>query len=256
MINTDELQKRTLNILANAFDDLYRSLEKPEQQRIGYGYVYRFREKSVRQAIIQKLARLVTGLQAIITMNRCGLLQEQATIQRTLDEFDQDILFLCHAIIYDDWTEHHQTYLDAFYQEEFDNPDSAIESSQKRQMVKRNKIVAFISKERGTGYDQSSTSNLIRMVYKTYSGYLHGASPQLMELYYGSPPTFHLFGSKDSPFYKDASGDIINYFYRAILTFAHSAKAFGHELLFKKIYDFSVEFAKASGRENELRGSI
>lgn len=256
MIITDELQKQTLNLLDDAFDDLFTLLKKPERQQFGQRYAYRYKEKSVRQAIIQKLARLVTGLQAIVMMNRCGLLQEQATLQRTLDEFDQDILFLCHAIIFDDWTEHHNTYLDAFYQEEFDKPESAIESSQKRPMVPRDKIVAFISKYRSTGYDQSSTIKVIRTINKTYSGYVHGASPQLMELYYGKPPSFHLFGSKDSPFYGDASDDILNYFYRAILTFANSAKAFGHELLFKKLYDFSIDFAKASGRENELRGSI
>ena len=253
---TNDLQQQTLKLLAGAFDVLFTLLEKPERQQFDYGYVYRYKEKSAHQAIIQKLARLITGLQAIVIMNRSGFLQEQATLQRTLDEFDQDILFLCHAIIFNDWTEHHYAYLDAFYQEEFDKPGSAIESSQRRPMVRRDKIVAFISKDRDTGYDQSSTIKVMRTINKTYSGFVHGASPQLMELYYGNPPSFHLFGSKDSPFYRDASGDILNYFYRAILTFANSAKAFGHELLFKKIYDFSIKFAKASGRENDLRGSI
>ena len=164
MINTGELQKQTLDFLTDGFNDLYAMLKKPEPQRFGSGYVYRYQEKSARQAIIQKLARLVTGLQAIVMMNHCGLLQEQATIQRTLDEFDQDILFLCHAIIFNDWTEHHNIYLDAFYQEEFDNPDSAIESSQKRSMVPRDKIVAFISKDRCTGYDQSSTIKVVKTI--------------------------------------------------------------------------------------------
>ena len=93
----------------------------------------------------------------------------------------------------------------------------------------------------------------MKTINKTYSGYLHGASPQLMELYYGNPPSFHLFASKDSPFFKDYSGDILYYFYRSILTFAVSAKAFSNEQLCKKMWDFTVEFAKASGRENELR---
>ena len=256
MINTDELQQQTLRLLAGAFDELFTLLKKPERQQFGYGYVYRYKEKSARQAIIQKLARLITGLQATVILNRSGFLQEQATLQRTLDEFEQDILFLCHAIIFNDWTEHHYAYLDAFYQEEFDKPGSAIESSPKRPMVRRDKIVAFISKDRDTGYDQSSTRKVMRTINKIYSGFVHGASPQLMELYYGNPPSFHLFGSKDSPFYRDASDDILNYFYRTILTFANSAKAFGHEPVFKKIYDFSIKFAKASGRENDLRGPI
>ena len=249
----DHLQKHTLQILAQAFETLFYQLDRPEKQQLGYGYVYRYQDKSIRQAIIQKLPRLVTGLQAIVMMNRYGLLQEQATLQRTLDEFDQDILFLCHAIVFDDWTERHETYLNGFYQEEFDFLDSAIESSQKRPTVSRDKIVAYITKYRGGGDDQSNTIKLLRTINKTYSGYVHGASPQLMELYYGDPPNFHLFGSQDSPFFEDHSYDILSYFYRTILTFAVSAKAFGNEQLCKKMQDFSIEFAKASGRENELR---
>lgn len=247
MFYNNDLQQQTLKLLAGTFDDLFTLLNKPERQRFGNGYVYRYKEKSAQQAIIQKLARYITGLQAIVIMNNSGFLQEQAALQRTLDEFEQDIHFLCYAIIYDDWTERHDAYLGAFYQEEFDNPDSAIESSQKRPMVPRGKIVAFISKDRGTGYDQSNTIEVTRTINKSYSGYLHGASPQLMELYYGNPPRFHLFGCKDSPFYQDASNDIPNYFYRAIVAFGLSAKAFDRQLLVDKICAFSKEFAEASG---------
>ena len=74
-----------------------------------------------------------------------------------------------------------------------------------------------------------------------------------MELYYGVPPRFHLSGGSDSPFYGDHLEDLVNYYYRAILSFAFAAKAFGEEKLFKSIRDFSVKFAGASGRESQLR---
>jgi hypothetical protein len=47
--------------------------------------------------------------------------------------------------------------------------------------------------------------------------------------------------------------DVLNYYYRSILSFALAAKAFGEEDLFARIRDCSKEFAVASGRENELR---
>jgi len=87
---------------------------------------------------------------------------------------------------------------------------------------------------------------------KTYSGYVHGASPHLMELYYGNPPKFNLFGTKDSPLFKDHESDLINYFYRGILAFAFSSKAFGNETLFKKLHDYSKTFATASGQQDHL----
>jgi hypothetical protein len=143
--------------------------------------------------------------------------------------------------------------LDAFYEEEFDNPESAVESRQERPMIPRKKIRAFVSKDRGTGYAQSSTVEVTRTVSKTYSGYVHGASPQLMELYFGSPPRFNLWGGPESPFQQDHTDDLLNYYYRSILSFAFAAKAFGEETLFAEIRDYAGEFAVSSGRADHLR---
>jgi hypothetical protein len=74
-----------------------------------------------------------------------------------------------------------------------------------------------------------------------------------MELYFVHPPRFQLSGGTDSPFCEDHMDDVLNYYYRSILSFALAAKAFGEEDLFARIRDCSKEFAVASGRENELR---
>jgi len=253
-INVDDLYKQTLQCLDAAFDDLFAQIGPPKLVHFGDEYAYyRYEEKSIHQAIIQKLARLVTGLQSIRLLNRCGLLQEQAVVQRTLDEFEQDIRFLSIAVIFDERTRLHERYLEAFYEEEFDNRLNAIESTQKRHTIPRKKIIAFLAKDRGTGKNQSSSIKVMTTLSKTYSGYVHGASPHLMELYYGDPPKFHLFGAKDSPLFEDHEADLINYFYRGILAFAFSANAFGNEHLHKKLHDYSKVFATASGQEAHLR---
>jgi len=74
-----------------------------------------------------------------------------------------------------------------------------------------------------------------------------------MELYYGDPTSFHLEGGIDSPSYTDHTNDLLNYFYRAILSFAFAAKAFGEIELLEKILAYSREFVITSGRENHLR---
>lgn len=249
----NQLYPQALDMLGTAFKTLSLKVGNPGLHPMADGHVYRYKEQSIYQAIIQKLARVMTGLKAISALSNAGLLQEQATLQRTLDEFEEDIAFLCFGLIFHEITGLHKDYLAAFYKEEFDNPDSAINSTQKRPMISRRKIRAFISKDRGTGYDQSSTIEVGRTVSKIYSGYVHGASPQLMELYYGDPPYFHLAGGIDSPFHQDHVDDLLNYYYRAILSFAFAAKAFGEEELFEKIRNYSGEFAIASGRENHLR---
>jgi len=249
----DQLYRQALEMMGLAFDALSGKIGDPQLQLMGDGYVYRYKEKSIYQAIIQKLARVVTGLQAISLLNKGGLLQEQAALQRTLDEFEEDIAFLCFGIIFEEITDLHREYLAAFYQEEFDDTESAIRSTQKRPMIHRKKIRAFVSKDRGAGYNQSSTIEIGRTISKAYSGYVHGASPQLMELYFGNPPRFQLSGGTDSPFYDDHLEDLLNYYYRSILSFAFAAKAFGEEALFAKVRDYSGEFAAASGHENQLR---
>ena len=249
----NHLYAQAIYRMGSAFEVLSRKVRNPQLQRMGNGYVYRYKEQSIYQAIVQKLARVITSLRALSVLNDAGLLQEQAALQRTLDEFEEDVAFLCFGLIFSEMADLHKEYLAAFYEEEFDNPDSALASTQKRMMISRKKIRAFISKDRGTGYDQSSTIEVGRTISKTYSGYVHGASPQLMELYYGNPPYFHLSGGADSPFYEDHTEDLLNYYYRAILSFAFAAKAFGEDELFKQIRSYSGEFAVASGRENQLR---
>ena len=145
----DQLYRQALEIMRQAFDVLSRKVGNPQLQPTGRGYVYRYKEKSVYQAIVQKLARVVTGLQAISVLNKAGLLQEQAALQRTLDEFEEDIAFLCFGLIFNDLTELHKEYLALFYEEELDDPESAIRSTQKRPMIPRKKIRAFVSKNRG-----------------------------------------------------------------------------------------------------------
>jgi len=236
--------------MGTAFVTLSRKVGNPQRQPMGNGYVYRYKEQSIYQAIVQKLARVVSGLRAISVLNNVGLLQEQAALQRTLDEFGEDVAFLCFGLIFDELTDLHKEYLVAFYEEEFDDPGSAIASTQKRPMIPRKKIRAFNNKDWGIGYGPIEA---IRTISKAYSGYVHGASPQLMELYYGDPPSFHLEGGPDSPFYEHHTEDLLNYYYRAILSFGFAAKAFGENELCKKILDYSGEFAIASGREKQLR---
>jgi len=70
----EQLYRQTLEMMGQAFDVLSRKVGDPQRQPIGGGYVYRYEEKSIYQAIVQKLARVVTGLQAISVLNKTGLL--------------------------------------------------------------------------------------------------------------------------------------------------------------------------------------
>lgn len=229
----------------------------PPPQRVPYrdGFVFRYLEKNVHQALVQKLARYLSTLRAAQILHAVGHYQEQASLQRVLDEIHEDVTFLAMGIVFGEQTESHKAYLDAFFAEEFDAAD-AISSKQRRPMVPRQKIRAYIVKCGGHAEDPSTGAEAARTVSKAYSGYVHSASPQIMDMYGGDPPRFHVSGMRGTPLEDEHRSDLWNYYYRGILTFAFAAKAFADDKLSTRITEFAEEFSNSAGRTyaSYLRG--
>jgi hypothetical protein len=248
----DALYEQTLRNMERTLHGLTRRLPPPQRVPMKDSFAFRYVEKTIHQAVVQKLARIISGLHAARILLESGFIQEQGALQRMLDEFQEDVTFLCYAVIYDDVTDLHRTYLDAFYEEEFDNLDDVVESTQKRPMVSRQKIRAYLARIEESGLDPSRAVKVTRSISKAYSGYVHGASPHIMEMYGGNPPHFHVAGLRDSALYPDHQDDLWNYFYRGICAFGFAAKAFGDETLFASIQKFRDDFAKHSGKDYEV----
>lgn len=134
-----ELYNEAINLMAKSFLILEKMIEPPGRVAIGGLYTYRYKDETIYVAILLKLARTITGLKAIFSLNDLGLLQEQAAVQRISDELTEDISFLTQAIIFNDKTELHCKYLQAFFEEEFEKGKTATESGQKRPMIPRKK---------------------------------------------------------------------------------------------------------------------
>ena len=225
-------------------------VRQPKATAFGKGYVFRYQEQDVHQAIVQKLARVISGLHAARLLLAHGYLQELGALKRMLDEFNEDVLFLTYGVVSGETTEEHRQYLEAFFQEEFDNPGSAMDSTQKRPMVPRRKIRAYLSRIKGAGLDPSNGVEVRRTVEKLYSGFVHGASPHIMEMYDGEHSAFQVRGTPGTNLADEHREDLWNYFYRAIASFAWSAKAFGDDTLFQEVLAYMREFARANGQDN------
>ena len=158
-------------------------------------FAFRYAEKTIHQALVQKLARLVSGLHAARLLMEAGFVQEQAALQRILDEITEDISFLSFAVVSGESTPWHKTYLDAFFQEEFD-PSAVVASSGDRAAVPRKKIRAYMDRVASGPKGSSKHLDASRTVSKAYSGYVHAASPQIMDMYGGNPPRFHVRGMR------------------------------------------------------------
>jgi len=237
----DDLYDQTLSNMEATHAALAARVHPPQAVAFGSALVFRYVERDIHQALVQKLARVISGLHAARLLMAHGFVQEQAALQRMLDEFNEDVKFLAYGVISDDITELHREYLAAFYEEEFDNPDSALQSTQKRPMASRQKIRAYLVRIGVEGLNPSSGVEVMRTVSKVYSGF------QIMEMYCGKPPRFHVRGMLGTIRAGDHREDLWHSFYRSIGSFVFAAKAFGDEALVQSVLGYMRRFAKAAG---------
>ncbi len=247
----DELYDEVLDGMEAALEGLTQRVPPPRRISFREGFVFRYVEHTAQQAIVQKLARIITGLRAAHLLLRQGLVQEQAVIERVLGELQEDVLFLADGFMKGKLiTEPHKSFLAGFYQEEFDNPASPIDSTQKRPMVPRRKIQAYLARVEGIIGNPSYNQEVARTLSKAFSGFVHAASPQIMEMFGGNPPHFHVRGMLGTPRIREYEHDIWNYFDRGMATFAVAAGAFGDRELFQRIFSQKRNFEVRSGRDD------
>lgn len=246
----DELYEQLLRVMELALDKLASRVPPPQPAPFGRNrFVFRYKERTAQQAIVQKLARIITGLRAALLLLRHGLLQEQAVIERVLDELCEDVLFLSYGVLKGE-TETHKSFLAAFYEEEFDNAESAVDSTQKRATVPRRKIQAYLARVEGIIGNPSDNQEVSRTLSKAFSGFVHGASPQIMDMFIGNPPHFHVHGMLGTFRMREYEHDIWNYFDRGIATFAVAAGAFRDPELLGYLASQKRNFEVQSGRED------
>jgi hypothetical protein len=253
-LNTDEMRPlflQTIAALTNTFRRLERQVPPPQQVQFRDGFVFRFVEQTLEQALLLKLARVVTGLRAIDVLLQAGLLQEMAATCRMQDEICEDIAFLAAPLTNDEITNLHERYLFGFWAEEFQDSDKPLARHQKPDTPRRNKIQAYVQRVLNPDHNSSLMSDVSQAISSTYSGYVHASAPQVLDLYGGNPPRFHVEGMQGTPRMNDHIYDAWNYFYRGITTGIIVARAFGDRPLSRTLGEFYDQFLEQSGERAE-----
>ncbi|WP_245637217.1 hypothetical protein [Burkholderia singularis] len=243
-----DLYAEALGNMETTVHDLAGRIDPPVMTtfaRTAYGF--RYAERGARQAIIQKMARVVSGLRAVLLLLEHGYIQEQAVVCRMVDEACEDVSFLALGLIFEE-TDLHRQFLEEFFLEDFEDADRPHETRIKRPSIRRSRIHAYLSSNPAEGSNPSGGVAAMQAIHKTNSGFVHGASPHLMEMYGGQPSRFHMEGMRGTPFWSDHAADVWNYMYRAIISFAMAARAFGDDALFAKIHAYSKDFEKSEPR--------
>lgn len=239
---------KMFELMEQCLADFSGAVPSPELVDLGFGPVFRYHEKCIYQAMIQKLARVLSAVRAALLLLQNGYVQEQAILHRVIDETNEDIMFLVYAVSNDKITELHQRFLDAFWEEEVDESREILTSAQKRPMIPRQKIRVYLANVEGLNIDPGSTIELHRTISKAYSGFVHGASPHIMDMYGGEPSRFHTSGMLGTPRVDEHANDLWNYMYRSFISFMAVAKAFGAAEHVDMLYKWKEEFEKNEGK--------
>lgn len=220
---TLDLYWAILESLDENFPKISASVEPPVITKRNEVLVFRYTQRSVEQALVLKAARVCSGLHAAFVLLQSGYLQELQALYRMLDEFGEDIIFIGDIIVSEKITPLHQQFLDDFWAEEFDVDGEPFQSSQKRKRVPRQKIQASIARQAVFPINPSDGQEVHRTLTKTMSGYVHGASPHIMEMYGGTPERYHTAGFLGTLPFAHAISGALNYFYRGLLNVTYVA---------------------------------
>jgi hypothetical protein len=243
------LQAEAVEAMSRAFRHLEAALAPPQRVAHRDSFVFRYANKGIHEALIQKLARSISGLNAVVVLLNAGYVQEAGVLFRTLDEIQEDIFFLASAETNGARTDRHTQYLEAFYAEAvFSRPEGSLDIP-KPNLVPRKKIRAHTMNVLGQGINVSQALAAGESVGTAYSGYVHAASENIMDMYGGNPSHFHLQGMRGTPRVSECARDAENYVYRGLMATIVVAKAFGDAPLVEELYKFLAKYESANGHK-------
>ena len=230
------------------------AIASPQQIAHRDSFVFRYANKGIHEALIQKLARNISGLNAVSVLLNSGYVQEAGVLFRTLDEIQEDIFFLASAETNGARTDRHTQYLEAFYSDAVFSREEDSLDIPKPNSVSRKKIRAHTMNVLGQGINVSQALAAGESVGTAYSGYVHAASENIMDMYGGDPPHFHIQGMRGTPRMTESSRDAENYVYRGLMATIVVAKAFGDASLVEKLYEFLAKYESANGHKAPSAG--
>ena len=227
------------------------NLPAPKARRRGRVQFYRFDQNNLIVAFLLKMVQLTSNLRAGKLLIEHGFLYEWAMIRRLIQETIEDILFLAAADTKHKWTKNHDSYLGEFYAEDVNKRGAP--SQRRLQVVPRHEIRSYtkdvVQEYEGVSTEmKSSVSELLRIMHRFDSGYIHGRASSIMRCYDPTTRQFLTNGLHPEHISEETTGFWIST-WTVIMSFAMiGAKWFGQEY-WQYSWELSERFGQAIGVE-------
>ncbi|GLQ46183.1 hypothetical protein GCM10007862_12340 [Dyella lipolytica] len=251
--NRNEFVSTVLTLMAETVLTFEGKVPRPRLIDVNarIGHAYRYVEKSPHQALVLKVARLTSCVTGAVTMLRVGLYQEQGALQRIIDDTNDDIFFISIGMLRG-FEPLHERFFEAFWAEEFPDSTDTLARHERPDFPQRKKIRAYNARMGlGENANLSLVSDVGASLASAYSGFIHGASSQIMDMYVGQPPKFHGTGQLGLGRESSQLGDAANCIYRALFSFVLVARMFEDYVLRDALHDAARRFGDVFGL-NEL----
>lgn len=219
-----EERQRILDLLDWSFDILQHLVPKPVMVVRQGSYTYRYREKMVEQAMVQKVARVISGLRAIEVLSQNGLFQEQAALQRVHDELTEDIFFMCLALRQEPHCKTLKQLVDAFYAEPIGEAPGKSDPPKGPDSPPRQKIRARTAALGGATADPHGQIVVAATVSRAYSSFVHASTEAIMDMYDPGSGRFLTASMLGSEFAGDHKADADNYYFRSVVAVSQLAE--------------------------------
>ncbi|QNR96004.1 hypothetical protein ICJ04_10540 [Stenotrophomonas sp. 169] len=220
-------------------------MSQPMPVAVGEGYFLRFPVQDILHALVLKQAALLHYLHASIVLCGSGLIVAQGAMQRMADEAADDVSFLSLGVLRG-ITKRHEDFLSAFWADYMEDP-AATTGPPKPNQVRREKILAALH---DGSENPSRMSDIAKQLHKTYSGFIHASSANVMDLFDAYECTFRVDGGPDY-LLESYAEDLWNYVYRGGLAYIAAAKAFHSDALVLRLEASIIKFQDDCGRDGD-----
>lgn len=241
---------KVLGDLERQYRALASTFQAPKPVDLGSIIAPRYLEQSDTLLCFLKGVKLISTLNGALVLLRTGYAQEINILIRVADDCCNDILFMASPRNGQQLDAKHERFFLDFFQEEFSDHTDVLGSRQKRDTVSRKQIHSSFAQLAKDFVNPSDLQTASDVIHGVFSGYVHGAYPQIMELYGGEQSGFHMHGMAGTTRQREAAEYLITQTHRGIMASELVAKKLGSSETASATREILNEFERVLSRSS------